>query len=72
MQRLKKGTAPGHFRAQKKLKKKHRPFKNTFYIFFDFLERVLNIKNVFFGIQTVLFSILNCHFEYLERVNQFK
>ena len=31
MQRLKKGTAAGDFSAQKKLKKRHRPLKNTFY-----------------------------------------
>jgi hypothetical protein len=31
MQRLKKGTTAVHFSAQKKLKKRHQPLKNTFY-----------------------------------------
>jgi hypothetical protein len=36
MQRLKKGTTEVHFSAQKKLKKRHRMLKKTFYVFFTF------------------------------------
>jgi len=39
MQRLKKGTMNGDFLAQKKLKKRHRPLKKTFYGWGYFLER---------------------------------